>query len=79
MVQFKDKKKKQKKRKKRQLKTTLNHRHNETINNLNNNLENLPLLKKQVDQNNLKLNNIDTHNLYFVSRVSKTFPNVNST
>ena len=56
MVQFKDKKKKQKKKKKRQLKTTLNHRHNETINNLNGNLENLPLLKKQLQQYNTKLN-----------------------
>ena len=55
MVQFKDKKKKIKKKKKRQLKTTLNHRHTETLTNLNSNLENLPELKKNLEILNNKL------------------------
>lgn len=48
MVHFKDKKKKQKKNKKRQLKTTLNHRHNETINTLNNDIGMIPGIKDEI-------------------------------
>ena len=56
MVQFKDKKKKVKKKKNRQLKTTLNHRHNETINTLNKKISSIPQLKKKQHdlQNKLK-------------------------